>query len=203
MKIDNLYSHLNGLEYLCYHHQPLWDEIQTIIGAVDATSCRTKISREKGRQGTLLYSPVDLNAAFKTQFAKQGWIEQRFSFYTTDDEVLLRQIMAVDRSEQRQRIRSANKLPIASYNQIDFVKDRIAVEVQLGKYSFVAHDLFVKHLSFYVGDRIDLGIEIVPMKSLEEQMSSGVAYYERDLLNVVRQGRGVPAVPLILIGIAP
>ena len=26
---------------------------------------------------------------------------------------------------------------------------------------------------------------------------------ERDLLNVVRQGRGVPAVPLVLVGVAP
>ncbi|MCY3821026.1 MAG: BglII/BstYI family type II restriction endonuclease [Gammaproteobacteria bacterium] len=34
-------------------------------------------------------------------------------------------------------------------------------------------------------------------------MSSGVPYFERDLLNVLRQGRGVPAVPLILVGIAP
>lgn len=93
--------------------------------------------------------------------------------------------------------------PIQSYNQTDFVKDRIAVEVQFGKYAFVAHDLFVKHLSFYVSDIIDVGIEILPMKSLERQMSSGVPYYERDLLNVIRQGRSVPAVPLVLIGVAP
>jgi len=34
--------------------------------------------------------------------------------------------------------------PIFSYNQTDFVKERIALEVQFGKYSFVAYDLFVK-----------------------------------------------------------
>lgn len=38
-----------------------------------------------------------------------------------------------------------------SYNQTDFVKDRIAIEVQFGKYSFVAYDLFVKHMAFCVG----------------------------------------------------
>lgn len=43
-----------------------------------------------------------------------------------------------------------------SYNQTDFVKDRVAVEVQFGKYAFVAHDLFVKHLSFYASDVIDV-----------------------------------------------
>jgi hypothetical protein len=34
-------------------------------------------------------------------------------------------------------------------------------------------------------------------------MSSGPGYYEGELYNLIRQGRGVPAVPLIMIGIAP
>lgn len=106
-------------------------------------------------------------------------------------------------SGAKERNRRDGEAPIFSYNQTDFVKDRVAVEVQFGKYSFVAYDLFVKHLAFYIGDRIDVGIEILPMKSLQSQMSSGVAYYEGELYNVVRQGRGVPAVPLVIIGIAP
>ena len=105
--------------------------------------------------------------------------------------------------QQRREIEDAGEMPIYSYNQTDFVKERVAIEVQFGKYSFVAYDLFVKHLAFYVGDQIDVGIEILPMKSLQAQMSSGVAYYEGEFYNVVRQGRGVPAVPLVLIGITP
>lgn len=65
----------------------------------------------------------------------------------------------------------------------------------------LAYDLFVKHLAFYIGNKIDVGIEILPMKSLQERMSSGVSYYEGELYNVIRQGRGVPAVPLVIIGI--
>jgi hypothetical protein len=83
------------------------------------------------------------------------------------------------------------------------VQDRVAVEVQFGKYAFVAYDLFVKHLAFYVGDRIDVGVEILPMKSLQMEMSSGVPYYEGELYNVIRQGRGVPAVPLLIVGVEP
>ena len=41
------------------------------------------------------------------------------------------------------------------------------------------------------------------MKEMEREMSSGVRYYERDLVNVLRQGRGGPAVPWILIGVIP
>src|SRR5437763_8310650 len=105
--------------------------------------------------------------------------------------------------EQRQEILDAGETPIFSYNQTDFVKDRIAIEVQFGKYAFVAYDLFVKHLAFYVGDVIDVGVEILPMKELQQEMSSGVGYYEGELYNLVREGRGVPSVPLILIGVVP
>jgi hypothetical protein len=77
------------------------------------------------------------------------------------------------------------------------------VEAQFGKYFAVAYDLFVKHLAFYVGDVIDVGIEVVPMKELQEKMSSGVPYYEGELYNLIREGRGVPAVTLVLIGVVP
>jgi hypothetical protein len=47
--------------------------------------------------------------------------------------------------------------------QTDFVKNRVAIEVQFGKYAFVAYDLFVKHLAFYIGNHIDEGIKILPI----------------------------------------
>jgi hypothetical protein len=78
-----------------------------------------------------------------------------------------------------------------------FFKKRIAVAIPHPQ----SDALYVKHLAFYIGDQIDVGIEILPMKSLQAQMSSGVSYYEGELYNVVRQGRGVPAVPLVLVGI--
>ena len=203
MQIKARYSHLNGEEYLLVHRKRLWDEVQNVIAQVDAFACRTKVSKEKTMQGRALFSPVDMNQAFKNGLKARGWKERRSTFWVTDDEKLMRGIYSLSESEQRLKIEKAGHTPIMSYNQTDFVKDRVAVEVQFGKYAFVAHDLFVKHLSFYVSDIIDVGIEIVPMKELEREMSSGVPYYERDLLNVLRQGRGVPAVPLVLIGVAP
>lgn len=99
--------------------------------------------------------------------------------------------------------KKCGEIAIFSYNQTDFVKNRVAIEVQFGKYSFVAYDLFVKHLAFYMGNKIDVGIEILPMKSLQAKMSSGIAYYEGELYNVARQGRGIPSVPIVIIGIEP
>ena len=150
-----------------------------------------------------LYSPIDMNAAFKKLLRKKNWQESRVSYWVTKSEKLIRKTLTLTPDEQKKEITAAGDVPIFSYNQTDFVKDRVAIEVQFGKYSFVAYDLFVKHLAFYVGDHIDVGIEILPMKSLQTKMSSGVAYYEGEIYNVVRQGRGVPAVPLVIIGIAP
>ena len=203
MKIKARYSHLNGEEYLLVHRKKLWREVETVIKKVDASVYRTKESKEKTMAGKMLFSPTEMNKAFKAEFTRLGWMERRNTFWVTDDEKLLRGVYALPENEQKRIIEDAGLTPIMSYNQTDFVKERVAVEVQFGKYSFVAHDLFVKHLSFYVSDIIDVGIEILPMKELERDMSSGVPYYERDLLNVLRQGRGVPAVPLVLLGVAP
>ena len=194
---------MNGEEYLLVHRANLWREVREVIAEVDAEACKTKVSREKTMPGKMLYSPQDMNAAFKKGFEARGWKERRATFWITDDETVLRRIHHLSEKEQRTAIKDAGLKPIMTYNQTDFVKDRVAVEVQFGKYAFVAHDLFVKHLSFFVSDIIDVGIELLPMKELESDMSSGVPYYERDLLNVLRQGRGVPAVPLVLIGLAP
>lgn len=203
MKICETYSHLNGLEFLLVHRKRLWREIQEVVAAVNAGKCRTKISKEKGKKGKILYSPIDMNTSFKKLLKKRDWEESRVSYWVTKSEKLIRKTLSMPPEEQKKEIEAAGEIPIYSYNQTDFVKDRVAIEVQFGKYSFVAYDLFVKHLAFYVGDHIDVGIEILPMKSLQAQMSSGVSYYEGEFYNVVRQGRGVPAVPLVLIGIRP
>jgi hypothetical protein len=203
MNIIETYSHLNGLEFLLVHKSKLWNEIKKVIAALDAEACKTKVSKEKNKKGELLYSPIDMNAGFKELLSEKGWKESRVSYWVTKNEKLIRKTLSLSPEEQKREIEAFGETPIFSYNQTDYVKDRVAIEVQFGKYAFVAYDIFVKHLAFFIGDKIDLGIEILPMKSLQEQMSSGVPYYEGELYNVIRQGRGVPAVPLVIIGIIP
>jgi hypothetical protein len=203
MIIAEMYSHLNGFEYLQVHKPELWDEIISVIESVDAEICRTKVSKEKGMKGQLLFSPKDMNATFKKLLEIKGWEEKRVAYWVTKKVKLIQKTLQLPKEEQKKIIDDANEEAYYSYNQTDFVKDRVAIEVQFGKYSFVAYDLFVKHLAFFIGNEIDLGIEILPMKKLQSNMSSGVPYYEGELYNVIRQGRGVPAVPLIIIGIEP
>ncbi len=204
MKIAQKYSHLNGEEYLIVHHNNLYKEIKEVIASIDADKLRTKISKEKRKIGNSLLSPIELNEAFNNEFYKRKWEESRYNYYITLNRELMEKSVLMSAKEQKDfLIANGEKEPIYSYNQTDFVKDKIAVEVQFGKYAFVAFDLFVKHMLFYSGGVINLGIEILPTKKMQAQMSSGVAYYEGEVYNVMRQGRNSPPVPLLILGIEP
>lgn len=204
MEIVKTYSHLNGLEFLEARQPLLLKELRKVIADVDAEACRTKESLEKTKLGRTLYSPKAMNEAIETGFAAcaGAWQSVRTDYFVCEDADTNRRIIDLPILEQQSVIREAGFEPIRSYNQTDFVKDRVAVEVQFGKYAFVAYDLFVKHLAFYVAGKIDVGVEILPMKSLQAEMSSGPSCYEKELHNLMRGGRGVPPVPLVMFGIA-
>ncbi|MCZ7647128.1 MAG: restriction endonuclease [Planctomycetota bacterium] len=185
-------------------------EIRQVITCVDASKCKTKVSKEKTMKGKRIYDPKALNRQFKTEFAKQDWRESRYKYCITTNRRLLDKTIKLPLAEQREFLKSKGiPEPIESYKQTDFVKDRVAVEVQFGKYAFVAFDLFVKHLLFYSGDIINLGVEILPMKSMSKDpsggrlLSTGIAYFEGEVYNIMRHGRNSPPVPLLVIGIAP
>jgi hypothetical protein len=204
MKIAQKYSHLNGEEYLIVHHKKLYKEIVSTIKSIDANKFMTKESEERTMLGKMLYSPRDLNKEFNEKFNALGWYESRYKYYITTEQKLLSELVTLPYDNQKDfLISNGIKEPIASYKQTDFVKDQIAVEVQFGKYAFVAFDLFVKHLLFYSGGVINLGVEVLPTKKMQSQMSSGVAYYEGEVYNVLRHGRNNPPVPLLILGIEP
>ena len=164
--------------------------------------------------GEMLFAPAQINKAVRDSFAKRNWDQRKAHYWVTKDVKLIRKTLNLPPDQQKQEILNAGQEATRSFNQTDFVKDRVAVEVQFGKYFAVAYDLFVKHLAFYVGDVIDVGVEIVPMKSFAastvrasgkraRNMSTGVPWYEKELYNLIREGRGVPGVPLVIVGVKP
>ncbi len=204
MKIAQKYSHLNGEEYLMVHYKKLYEEITDTINSIDARKFLLKESKEKTMLGKMLYSPIELNKMFHKKLSILDWKESRYQYYITTEQKLLPKLISLPYEEQKKFLISEGiTSPISSYKQTDFVKEKIAVEVQFGKYAFVAFDLFVKHLLFYSGGVINLGIEILPTKKMQSQMSSGVAYYEGEVYNVLRHGRNNPPVPLLILGIEP
>lgn len=203
MKIQNTYSHLNGEEFLLVHKKELYEEIRSVIKEIDASKYKTKKSKEKRKVGNLLYSPGELNQAFKKKLTSLGWKERRRDYYISDKYEIVKIIESMSFEEQKEYLTKAGEPLVYSYNQTDFIKEGIAIEVQLGKYFAVTYDLFVKHLSFYNAGFIDVGVEIIPSKDLQSLMSSGPPFFEKEVHNVLRHGRSSPAVPIVMIGISP
>ena len=103
MQVKARYSHLNGEEYLLVHHKQLWNEVLAVIEEVDAFACRTKVSREKTMRGRMLFSPTDMNRAFRNGLNRLGWSERRSTFWVTADEKILRGSYALPESEQKHK----------------------------------------------------------------------------------------------------
>ena len=203
MRIANMYNHLNGYEYMLVHRKKLWDEIVSAVESIDANAY-IKFSRDKTRRGTPVYAQTQINRRFEELLFPQGWKSVRTPYYVTGDIRTAREIANIrDREEQKRWIEGRGYEAYGTYNQVDFVKDRVAVEVQFGKYFSVAYDLHVKHTFFYLRNDIDVGIEIIPTRAMCLKMDTGVAWFENEAANVIREGRSNPTVPIVMIGIEP
>ncbi len=82
-------------------------------------------------QGRLLYSPVEMNGAFKRLLESKGWYESRVNYWVTKDERLIRTTLAMPPEIQKKEIAQSGHEPIFSYNQTDFIKDRVAIELAI------------------------------------------------------------------------
>ncbi len=176
MRVVYEYSHLGGAEILKVRYPECEREIYEVITEVKAA--RTKVSREKTQRGRLLFSPKDMNRQFREAFAARGYRELRDTYTIT-----------IPGSDVRIR---------GAYKQIDFVKERVLVEVQFGKYAFMFYDM-AKFQYFFNENKADVGVEIVPCHALKKQMSSGVSYGEQLVYDIERLKRHFPAVPVKVI----
>lgn len=203
LKIAYEYSHLNGLEYLMIHKPDLLNEIRNAIQQIDANKY-SKVSKEKTKQGKTLYDQKTINKAFKDILFPLGWKSVITHYYVANDIETIRSTIAIrDSKLQKKAIKDLQHTPMRTNNQVDFVKDRVAVEVQFGKYFSVAYDLHVKHTFFFLRDDIDVGIEILPTQKMRVKMDTGIAWFENEVANVIREGRNNPSVPIYMVGIEP
>jgi hypothetical protein len=176
MKIIYEYSHLGGSEILSARYPKIDVEIREVISSIIAN--RIKISKEKTKLGHQLYDPKDMNSQFKAVFRSRGYSELRDTYTIT-----------IPSSEI--------KIP-GVFKQVDFVKDKVLVEVQFGKYAFMFYDM-AKFQYFFNENKADVGVEIVPCHDLHTMMSSGVSYGEQLVYDIERLKRHFPAVPVKVI----
>lgn len=83
----------------------------------------------------------------------------------------------------------------------DFVKDRVGLELHLSARHEGVRELLMKHLASFVLGEVDVGIEVLLAKNPQEE-SSGAPPYASVIESLARDGRGMPPVPLVLIGVA-
>lgn len=171
------YAHLGGMHILRLDYPVIEREIDDVILAVQVGG-KTKISREKTMPGMLLYSPKELNEKFRKEFRSRGFHE-------------LRDTYTISIPNYAKQIKGA-------FKQIDFVKDRVLVEVQFGKYAFMFYDM-AKFQYFFNENKADVGVEIVPCHGMHKQMSTGVSYGEQLVYDIERLKRNFPAVPVKVI----
>lgn len=181
MEIIAEYSFNQGKEYIEKTHKAELEELKTIISKIDATQCKTKKSREKTMKGKMLYSPKAINRLFKEALKENDWtLRKRIYLKTTVPEI-----------EETHK----------GYREIDAVKNKLGVEVQFGKYAFMVYNVSAKMTIFSKHEIIDSGIEIVPMATLQKEMSTGVSTFQQIKTDLEQRGVSNIDIPVLVLGI--
>ena len=180
------YSFKDG-DFIKEKYSHLLQEIEDVLGAVDATLCKTKISEESKKEGELFYYPPALNKAIAQNFESKGWAkgEKVKCVYSTD---------YYRPGYPHPKLNPASR-------EIDFLKERLGIEVQFGKYAFMVYNVCAKMTIFHNFGLIDAGIEIVPVKSMVAEMSSGVSYFEQFVWDLENRGVSDIDIPVLIYGI--
>lgn len=187
MKIVGIYSFNLGREVITSKYPAELEEVRQVISTVDSTQCKTKTSREKTMPGRTLYSPRALNKIFTKEFERRGWEKYKVHCdYSTDYYV---PDFVPDHSSK------------GGFREIDFVKNRVGVEVQFGKYAFMVYNVCAKMTIFNKLGVIDVGIEIVPIKLFADEMSTGVSYFEQFVWDLEQRGVANIDIPVLVLGV--
>ena len=167
-------------------HPHLLQEVRDIIAAVDASLHKTKESKEITMPGKMLYSPSSLNSAFAQGFESKGWEKKRVRCQYPTNYYL------PGYSPKQMR---------PAFREMDFLKERLGIEVQFGKYAFMVYNVCAKMTIFRNLGYIDAGIEIVPVKSFADEMSTGVSYFEQFVWDLEQRGVADIDIPVLIFGI--
>lgn len=189
MKVGGIYSFNRGQEIVEARYADELAEILSVIESVDSIAHKTKVSAEKTMLGKLLFKPSSLNKAFRQQFVSRGWdantrilCDYPTDFYTPDY--------------------SPTSTTQNAYREMDFIKNRLGVEVQFGKYAFMVYNVCAKMTIFHNEGFIDAGVEIVPLRELAKEMSTGVSYFEQFVWDLEHRGVSNIDIPVLIIGIS-
>jgi len=181
MIIKNYYSHKDGLEFIKKFHENELNEITHAVKSIDIKKALSKITFEKTKE-PLLFSPIEINKQLKNYLSnlnwteknnsKKGFIEPRISF---DGE--------------------------KGFREMDGIKNKVGLEIQFGKYAFMAYDIFAKMPIFHKRGLIECGVELVVSHNMIRDMSTGVGSFNQIVLDMKERGVADTDIPTLVIGI--
>jgi hypothetical protein len=187
MIIAGVYSFNGGRDAIEARFAGELDEVKHIVEAVDSAQHKTKTGREKTMPGKTLYSPRALNRVFKQEFEAHGWHNHKVRCEYSADYYLPGYV--------------STAFSRGAFREIDFVKNRLGVEVQFGKYAFMVYNVCAKMTIFHKLGVIDVGLEIVPLKAFADDMSTGVSYFEQFVWDLEQRGIADIDIPVLILGI--
>ena len=184
MRVVDTYSFANGEKKIMEEHQAELNDVVEAIRRVDAAACRTKISRERTMTGRELYAPKVINRAIL-----EDNLYQLPRPWNTPDRVLELVYPVVGGGIRKVTFTT------------DGVKNKVGLEIQLGKYAFNEYDICAKLPVFRKHRRIECAIQVLPMNSFVRQMSTGPGWLERTSTILENRGFCDLDVPMLLLGI--
>lgn len=185
MIIGGIYSFKDGREAIESKFAAELTEIEQVIATIGVTHA---ISQKKPALRNALYDPKSLSKAFDIEFETRHWQKGKVQCefpakYYVDGY-------------------TPKIFPEDTYREIDFVKNRVGVGLQLTKYAAsMVYNGCAKMTIFHKMNVIDVGVEIVPVKDFAKEMSSGVSYFEQFVWDLEHRGIADIDIPVLILGI--
>lgn len=178
MIIAGRYSFNNGHETIQAKHPQLLSEIETVIATVGIEAMEERDKRKRIAR---------LRSALEVDFRSRGWRREQIEgtypadYYTNTPD------------------HGAADMRIGRH--MTCVKDKLGVELSFGENPMRVYSGCAKMTIFKNCGVIDSGIDIVPVKQLADEMSSGGSYFEQFVWDLEARGVADIDIPVLILGI--
>lgn len=151
MIIESVLSHMRGWELL---HEKYPDELQELSHVLQTIVPWHTGTQKRGKYNPpMSFSTSDIYRKMKIELKSLGW--------EINNKLLIKTLESKSR-----------------YTSLDVIKNFIGIEIEFAKFAFTESNLFVKFPLFIKAQKIELGIVIMPMKSLANQIAYNISDFD-------------------------
>lgn len=189
MNIAGVYSFNRGKEVIEQQFATELNEIVAIIREVIGTSVKDLIGTENRTPDHVSRQAAALQQAFEREFLAHHWQSGEISYAYPVTYYTSGYAPTVE--------------PEKVSRKIDFIKNRLGVDIHLSGPEPSVFSGCAKMTIFHNLDMIDAGVEIVPVKDLADEMSTGVSYFEQFVWDLETRGVSNIDISVLILGVSP